>query len=251
MEKMLHETVTEKISSNKTSILRKYQDIYVGSHSFFELARFELLTFFLSPIHGAIGFLLRKIFFNKLFFNMGRGVIIGPNITLRCPRRISLGNNVVLDGNVVLDAKGENSKIEIGDDVFIGKNSILSCASGTIKLGNNVSIGPNCYVKASHSPVNLGTYVSMGSNSVVISGNIDYKRLDIPMLKQQGKAEGIIIGDDVWLGVGVNVIDGARIGNGSVVGAGAVVMKNIPDYSIFSGRPPMLVGNRTKQIKEL
>jgi acetyltransferase-like isoleucine patch superfamily enzyme len=175
---------------------------------------------------------------------MGDGVIIGPDITLRCPGRISIGNNVIIDGNVVLDGKGENSKIEIGNGAFIGKNSILSCSSSTIEFGNNVSIGPNCYVKASKGSIKIGNYVTIGSNSVIISGNPDYQRLDIPMMKQDGRAKGINIGDDVWAGVGVKIIDGVNIGDGSVLGAGAVVIKDVQSFSISVGVPAKIIGTR-------
>jgi acetyltransferase-like isoleucine patch superfamily enzyme len=63
---------------------------------------------------------------------------------------------------------------------------------------------------------------------------------------QIGSTEGITIGDDVWIGVGVRITDGVSVGSGCVIGAGAVVLENIPDYAIAAGVPAKVIGNRKK-----
>jgi acetyltransferase-like isoleucine patch superfamily enzyme len=67
-----------------------------------------------------------------------------------------------------------------------------------------------------------------------------------PIRLQGIRAEGIIIKDDVWLGTGVRVLDGITIGKGSIVGAGAVVTKDVPDYAIVTGVPARVTGWRNK-----
>lgn len=238
------ETLIDGLGSESSSALEKYQQVFVGSKSFIDLCRYETLTFFLSTLSGALGLALRKIFYKKLFAAMGGGTVIGPSVTLRCPNSISLGNNVFIDGNVVLDAKGSQSSISLGDNVLIAGHTIVSCASAPISLANNVSIGPSCYLRASRGPVTLGAHITVGAHSVIISGNPDYRRFDIPMMNQEGKAQGIAIGDDVWIGVGVTIIDGVTIGNGCVIGAGAVVTKDIPDFSIAAGVPAKVIKSR-------
>lgn len=242
----LHETVVQKLSEDSTSTFAKYQNLYVGSKSLSSFLKYEFLTFLLSPIPGALGFFLRKIFYKNLFAAVGKGLVVSPNITLRCPNHTHIGDNVVLDGNVVIDARGEKSKIEIGDMAFIGKNTICSCVNAEIKMGHDVSIGPGSYIRASHASIILGSYLTIGAHTIIISGNPDYKRLDIPMMMQTGSVKGITIGDDVWFGVGVRVIDGVKIGSGCVIGAGAVVTKNIPDLSIAAGVPAKVIGSRKK-----
>ena len=64
------------------------------------------------------------------------------------------------------------------------------------------------------------------------------------MMKQEGNAQGVTIGDDVWIGVGVRIVDGVRIGHGCVVGAGAVVIRDTPDYAIVAGVPARIIGSR-------
>ncbi len=243
-DSLTRESVVDTLSKGTVSPLQKYQDVYVGGNSLVELLRYELITSFLSSIPGALGFLLRKMFYKKLLAKIGRGTVIGPYLTLRCPRQISLGDDVFIDGNVVLDAKGSESRIHLGNSVLVGKNTIFSCASATITVGNEISIGPNCYIRASRGPIILGSYITIGSHTVIISGNPDYKRLDIPMMKQAGNAQGVTIGDDVWIGVGVRIVDGVKIGHGCIVGAGAVVIRDIPDYAIVAGVPARIIGSR-------
>ncbi|UCG22691.1 MAG: acyltransferase [Chloroflexota bacterium] len=238
------ETLVEALSKGSASSLEKYQELYVGSRSLGSLLKYEFSTLFLSPIPGALGFALRKTLYRTLFATVGRGTAIGPYVTLRCPLRIHLGDDVFIDNNAVLDAKGSESEIRLGNSVLIGKNSILSCASATIDLGNDVSIGPHCTIRAGISPVVIGSYVTIGSHTAVVSGNPGYERSDIPMKRQVGSARGITIGDDVWIGAGVRILDGVTVGRGSVAGAGAVVIEDVPEYAIVAGVPAKVIGSR-------
>ncbi len=239
------ETLVETLGKERESALQKYRAMHVGDGaSLLAFLRYELLTFFLSSLPGAAGYFLRKATYGRLFDSVGRGVVIGPRVTFRCPRSIALGNNVFIDANAVLDAKGAGSRIRLRDSVLIGRNSILSCASATISLGEDVSIGPNCYIRAGLGDVELGSYITIGANSVIISGNPSYARSDIPMKRQIGSAEGVTIGDDVWMGVGVRVVDGVHVGHGCVIGAGAVVIDDLPDGSIAAGVPARVIGRR-------
>ena len=225
------ETIIDTLTESD-SAFKKYRQIFVGSSSIIDFLKYELLTFCLSSITGAAGFFLRKVFYKNLFAAIGNGTTIGPNVTLRCPQQVSLGKDVFVDNNAVLDAKGSVSRIHLGNSVLVGRNTILSCGSAAITIGDDVSIGPNCHIRAGLCPIEMGSHITIGSHTVVISGNPDYKLKDIPMKSQVGSTEGITIGRDVWIGVGVRIIDGANIGNGCVIGAGAVVIENVPDYAI-------------------
>jgi acetyltransferase-like isoleucine patch superfamily enzyme len=241
---LVKDTLVDSLSSKTESSIQKYQDIYVGGNSILDLMQYELTISLLAPIPGALGFFLRRYFSKHRFATVGRGVMIGSNVTLRCPNRIWLGDNIAIDSSAVLDAKGRESLIHIGNSVLIGKGSIFSCASGKINVGNEVSTGPYCYIRASRSSIVMGSDITIGSHTVIISGSPDYERLDIPMMKQLGSARGIIIEDDVWIGVGVQVIDGVKIGRGSVIGAGAVVISDIPPYGIATGVPAKVIKMR-------
>ena len=77
----------------------------------------------------------------------GRNVVFGQNVVLRHPHKIHIGDNVVIDDNCLLDAKGDAQRgIRIGNGVFIGRNTILSCKNGDIELADGANIGFNCEI---------------------------------------------------------------------------------------------------------
>ena len=103
-------------------------------------------------VPGALGLVLRKMLYPRLLGACGRNVVFGQNVVLRHPHKIRIGDNVVIDDNCLLDAKGDrNGGIAIGDGVFVGRNSILSCKDGDITLDDGANIGFNCEIfSASH-----------------------------------------------------------------------------------------------------
>ena len=90
--------------------------------------------------------------------------------------------------------------------------------------------------------------MNIGEELKVVTQNHRSDRTDIPM-QQQGMAEEkeVVIGDDVWIGHRVILLPGVHIGNGSIIGAGAVVTRDIPDYSVAVGVPARVIRNRKDQ----
>jgi acetyltransferase-like isoleucine patch superfamily enzyme len=84
---------------------------------------------------GALGLALRKACYPWLLGRCGRNVVFGQNVTLRHPHKIEIGDNVVIDDNCLLDAKGETTRDSDRHGVFVGRNTILSCKNGDIDLG--------------------------------------------------------------------------------------------------------------------
>ena len=212
----------------------------------FYFLKYEIITTLFTSTPGALGFALRKIFFRRLFASVGRGVVFGRNMTLRHPRKITIGRNVVFDDNTVLDAKGvDNRGIRIGDNVVVGRNAIISCKGGDIEIGDFANIGPsNCLI--SESILKIGTYVfTAGQTYMVAGGNHSFERRDIPIWHQPSTSKGgIIIEDDVWIGASVIVLDGAKIRTGCVIGAGSVVHRRLPAYSVALGNPVEIIKKR-------
>ena len=240
-----HQPIVQALSDASESSFKKYCRIYVGSHSWKNFFHYELRTCFSLACPGALGIWLRQKLLPPLFQNMGPHPKIGPGFGLRSPNRIQIGHSFVADTNVSLDAKGNGSHIDLGNDVFLGSGVILSCADASITMGSSVSLGFGCIIRASRGPIQMGSHITAGAHSIIISGNPDYRRSDIPMMEQLGSARGITIGDDVWMGVGVRVIDGVTIGNGCVIGAGSVVIRDVRDLEMVAGVPAKVMGHRT------
>ena len=217
----------------RRSTASKYRDLFVGRKGLGSLLKYEFIAFFVAPMPGALGLALRKIFFPRILGAVGRGVIFGRNITLRHPHKIRLGAGTVIDDNVVLDAKGSNADgIAIGARAYVGRNTILTCKEGSISVGDSCNISANCHL-LSETVIEIGKYCFLaGECYLVAGGNHPITDTTRPIMAQPSTAKGgIRIGDDVWLGAGVTVLDGVTIGTGSVVSAGAVVAAPLGEYS--------------------
>lgn len=238
------------LTGSDKSALRKYQEIFIGSTRLLDLLRYELITTLISPLPGALGFFLRKLFFPLLFHKVGRNVVFGRSITIRHPHKISIGDNVIIDDYAVLDAKGDDSRIEIDSDVIIGRGTVLSCKGGILSIGSSTNIAMQCFIQSGKKTV-IGKNVLFAAYCYVIGGGDHLtSRTDIPIIAQGQVVRGITIEDNCWIGAGVNVLDGTRIGRDSIIGAGAVVNRDIPEFSIAVGVPARVTRRRTPVVDE-
>lgn len=247
-EKNAYEPMIQKtMEKSKKSKFANYSDMFVGKKGFFAFLKYEILTTWFSSCPGAVGIALRSVFYKFLFKKVGKGVIFGRSVTIRNPHKIVIGNNVIIDENVMLDAKGlDNQGIILNDGVYIGRNTILSCKNGDIILNKNANIGFNCEVY-SLKKVEIGENVLIAAYTYIIGGGHMSSDVETPFRDQEKHAIGIKIGNNVWLGAKTIVMDGCNIGDNSVIGAGAVVTKSIPDYSVAAGIPAKVIKDRRNQ----
>jgi len=226
------------------SAREKYATLVVGRPGWGALLKHELVTQLSQAVPGAIGFALRKALYPSLLGACGRNVIFGQNVVLRHPHKIRIGDNVVIDDNCLLDAKGEtNTGIAIGSGVFIGRNTILSCKNGDIELADGANVGFNCEV-FSASRVAIGRETLLAAYCYVIGGDHDYSDAGSAVLAQGRRSLGVTIGAGAWLGAGVKVLDGVTLGDRAIVGAGAVVRESVPAGAIAVGIPARVVAHR-------
>lgn len=239
--------VQSEIAGENESSLRRYQDLVIGSRRWRDLFLYEFVQLFASWVPGALGLVLRKKLYPLLLGECGRGVVFGRDVVLRHPKKIRLGSGVIIDDGVLLDAKGEEgSGIDLADGVFVGRGSILSCKGGVIRLGARSNVGFHSEIFSSNK-VEVGADVMIAAYVYILGGGTyQTERTDIPMNLQydfEGKG-GVAIGDDVWLAAHAVVFDGVTIGSGSVIGASAVVNRNVPPKTISVGIPARAVGER-------
>lgn len=114
-----------------------------------------------------------------------------------------------------------------------------------LHLGNYVNINPNAVVMGKAS-IYIGDYFHCGMNLTLISSNHNYLGSKIPY-DNTHIAKEIVIKDFVWLGHNVIVLPGVTIGEGAIIGAGAVVSKDIPDLAIAVGNPIKIIKYRDKE----
>ena len=145
-----------------------------------------------------------------------------------------------------------NSKVSQKIRYWMASRFVESCGSNVnfehgaridsdLRIGSNSGVGINCVTVS----MTIGDNVMMGPECVFVPHNHRFDRLDIPM-NQQGFTEDkpIRIGNDVWIGTRVIVLPGVRIGDHSVIGAGAVVTKDVPEWAVVGGCPARILKMR-------
>ncbi len=234
------------VGKEKLPRWRQYAAWVVGKPGLWSLLRYELLTGLFGNVPGALGLYLRGKLYPWILGATGSNVFFGRGITLRHPHKIRIGSDVVIDDHCMLDAKGQaNAGITIEDGVFIGRNSIIYCKDGDIEIQTQANISFNCEVFSSHKVVVGKGSMIAGYCYIMSGGSYDCKHAEVGFAEQDGYAKGpTVIGEGCWLGAKVVVLDGASIGDGTVVGAGAVVTKAIPERSIALGIPARAVRKR-------
>ena len=126
------------------------------------------------------------------------------------------GKNVNIEHGAVI-----SSKLSIGDNSGVGIDCVCG---GEVTIGNDVMMAPEC---------------------VIFSRNHEFSSTDIPMrLQGYRDSEPCVIGDDVWIGRRVMIMPGVTIGSHSVIAAGAVVTKDVPEWAVVAGVPARVVKYR-------
>lgn len=126
-----------------------------------------------------------------------------------------------------------------GKNVNIERNAMFGPET---KIGNNSGIGINCEV---YGPVEIGENVMMGPEVVIYTSGHNYSRTDIPIM-QQGSTDkkAVKIGNDVWIGRRAIIMPGVSVGDGCVIGAGAVVTHDVPAFTVVGGVPAKVIKER-------
>jgi acetyltransferase-like isoleucine patch superfamily enzyme len=234
----------DQLFASEKSSRAKYAELVVGRSGLGALLKYELVVMFAQSWPGALGLALRKLLYPMLLGSCGRNVIFGQHVVLRHPHKIRIGSNVVIDDNCLIDAKGQSNRgISVGDGVFVGRNTILSCKNGDIELGDSANIGFNCEV-FSASRVTIGKGALMAAYTYVIGGDHDFSDPSKSVLEQSRSSSGVALGAGVWIGAGAKILDGVSVGDNAVIGAGAVVRESVPASAIAVGVPARVVGSR-------
>lgn len=116
-------------------------------------------------------------------------------------------------------------------------------ASGTrLRIGDNSGLGINCHIPGD---LVVGKNVMMGPNCYIFGANHSFARIDIPIIEQGfEKPKMTVIEDDVWIGRNVSFTPGRHVSRGTIIGAGCVLTKDFPEYSIVGGNPSKLIKSR-------
>ncbi|WP_158946210.1 acyltransferase [Pseudodesulfovibrio cashew] len=181
----------------------------------------ELLKVFLFALPGRLGVFLRRQCCSP-FLAAGDRFDMESGVAILGMKNLSLGRNVVIESRCTLLCP--NAPLALGENCYLNKNVRLgSNGTAELRIGANVMIGPNVVMDTSRH---------------------NDARADIPMREQGMTYAPITIEDDVWIGANVVITSGVNIGHGSIIGAGAVVVRDIPPFSVAVGVPCRVVRKR-------
>ncbi len=160
---------------------------------------------------------------------VGEGTQVGT-IEKRAPNsQITIGRACLIQGLLITDSN--DSRILIGNNVFVGGSTIISCAL-SITIEDDVLIAYRCIINDSNSHS-----LSYSARKQDLADWLDGHRKDWSTTIN----EPILIKKGAWLGAQCIILKGVTIGEGAVVGAGAVVTKDVPPYTVVAGNPAQIV----------
>jgi len=157
------------------------------------------------------------------FRAVGKNVIFEQGVLVFHPENITIGDNVYIGHNAILKGYYRNQMV-IGDHTWIGQSCFLHSGGG-IRIGRAVGIGPAVKI--------LTSVHKEGEHSE-------------PVIFNELEFSEVVVEDGCDLGVGAIILPGVRIGEGSIVAAGAVVSKNVPPYCVVGGVPGRILRRREK-----
>lgn len=134
--------------------------------------------------------------------------------------------------------------IRIGRGTRISSFVQVKASYGPVEIGSNVAIAIGCFIGAGEGGVTIGDDCLLGPNVSVLANTYRLNRLDVPIRVQGMVSKGIRIANNVWLGAGTVVLDGAEIGEGVVVAAHSVVTGALPANTVAEGNPAKVVFRR-------
>ncbi len=237
--------IRERLYGGEVSVWRRYAQLVNGNTSIWNLIKYELIIFLFGPIPGALGLALRGVFYPLLFKEVGRGAVFGRNLVVRHASQITIGARTLLDDEVLIDAHGGGPDgIVLGDEVVVNRDVLLIAKSGPIRIGSKSDVGARAMV-ISTGGIRIGSSVALAGDCKIGGSAI---RLEGDPLDREKTTDGPVeIEDGCTVFTNAIVLDGVRVGRGSVVGAGVIVRDDIPEQTILAAHQKLVrLGRGTK-----
>ena len=170
---------------------------------------------------------------------------VSPLAQIHC-QRLVIGKQCFIDDGVTLFAHPDGGEIRLGEGVHIYRGTIIEIGKGgSVTIGDHSHIQSHCNIKGFLSSTRIGRNVQIAPHCGFSPYEHGFHDTGASIREQAITSKGdIVLADDVWLGLNVQVLDGVSIGKGTVIGAGAVVTKSMPANSICVGVPARVLRQR-------
>ncbi|MDX8412414.1 MAG: acyltransferase [Mariprofundaceae bacterium] len=175
---------------------------------------------------------------------LGPDCDLDADLRLHYPGQIRLGAGCRVHGGVVLRANTDGGVgIELGDKVSIHESVLIGANQGKVVIGDRSWLAPFCLVYG-NGGVRIGKDVLIAPRVSINTVSHHADRCDVTINSQGIYCDPVEIGDDVWIGMHAVILQGVKIGHGAIIGAGAVVNKDVPAWGIAVGLPAKVIGRR-------
>lgn len=225
--------------------LATYRNLMVADRGWLSLLGYELYNIAFAWIPGILGYGTRSALLRFFAKSYGKGTMIGRNVLIRQPSRVTFGKGVIVDDYVVLDLRDKKDRqtpsIELGDYAFVGRHSSIIAKGGQIKLGNACNISSQCRI-ATESTIEIGDSVLIAA--YVYIGPANHSRDDdgrVQIEEEIVTGAGVKIGSGAWIGARATILDGVTIGKNAIVGAHSLVKDDVPDGAVVAGTPAKII----------
>lgn len=173
----------------------------------------------------------------KLIYNLAFGTqfkYFGKNCCLEISGDVKIGKQVYIGDQVSLIVE-KGASLHIADHSFIGESCYIKCFGGQIEIGRDVSINSKSFINGCGG-VTIGDNTRIGTQSIIIASNHKFDDPDV-LVKDAITKQGVQLGENIWLGARVTVLDGVQIANDTVIGACSLVTKPLIESGVYVGVP--------------
>jgi len=172
---------------------------------------------------SSFDYLMRRVLMHALCKAVGNDLQVGPDVVLKHPETM-----------------------EIGDGVFMGAQAMIQGRfDGTCRIGNHVWIGPQAYFDARN--LVLEDYVGWGPGAKVLGSEHTGEPSDVPIIATPLSIKPVVIGFGADIGTNATILPGVHVGANAIIGAGAVVNADVPEYAVAAGVPARVLRSRRPQ----
>jgi acetyltransferase-like isoleucine patch superfamily enzyme len=154
----------------------------------------------------------------------------------------------VLDGmlflgpGVVLEI-GRSARVRFGRWVWIGHGTKIRCHEGEVRIGAKTVLGQECTISA-YQHVSIGEQCVVADRVMMIDFDHNVAEVERPIRLQGIYKRDVRVGNNVWIGYGAQILRGASVGDNAIVGASAVVTRDVPANAVVAGAPARVIRMR-------
>jgi len=176
----------------------------------------------------------------NLWLSLRWNATVSPRAIITRPWLLTLGHGAHV-GACTLHCSGDG--IVIGTGSFIHDTVLIDCQQGGVTIGPQTTINTFSAIYGAGG-VHIGADCLVATGAVLVASSHRFDDPAVPIRLQGSDAKGIAIEDDVWIAAGVKVLDGVHIGRSTIVGAGAVVNRDLPSFTVAAGVPARVIRMR-------